>query len=81
MNRVVYSFPFLVLLLADASCSDGSNTATTGLNAEQPQLTFVRSTIADSVSFLWAHDPVDITNDGIADLVFVDNNHTGGQLG
>ncbi|MEM8999185.1 MAG: VCBS repeat-containing protein [Bacteroidota bacterium] len=44
-------------------------------------LHFEKRTIIDSVNFLWAHDPIDVTNDGIADLVFVDTNNSGGQFG
>lgn len=36
--------------------------------------------IADSLEFIWAHCPADITGDGITDLVFVNNNGFGGTL-
>ncbi|MEM7381572.1 MAG: VCBS repeat-containing protein [Bacteroidota bacterium] len=45
------------------------------------ELQFEKRAIADSVSFLWAHDPADVSEDGIADLVFVENNQAGGKFG
>ncbi len=51
-------------------------------NAAAPKvLAFEQTTIADSLTFLWAHAPVDLTGDGIADLLFIDNNGFGGKLG
>ncbi len=44
-------------------------------------LDFQKRTIADSVQFLWAHDPVDLNGDNIADLLFIDNNGYGGKVG
>ena len=44
-------------------------------------LAFEQRTIADSVALLWAHEPVDLNGDGLADLLFIDNNGYGGSLG
>lgn len=44
------------------------------------ELSFEMRTIADSVIHLWAHTPVDVTGDGIADLVYIFENATGGYL-
>ncbi len=44
-------------------------------------LEFQQRTISDSVNYLWAYRPVDVDADGLADLLFVDSNHSGGQLG
>ena len=56
-------------------------TAETETVAVPNELAFKQITIADSVTFLWAHDPIDLTGDTIADLLFVDNNGYGGRLG
>ncbi len=48
---------------------------------EQNELSFQQHLIADSVEFLWAHYPADITGDKLADLVFISNNAHGGYLG
>lgn len=44
------------------------------------ELDFEMRTIADSVVHLWAHTPTDVTGDGIADLVYIYENATGGYL-
>ena len=44
-------------------------------------LDFQSQMIADSITFLWANCPVDVTGDGIIDLVHISNNAAGGQLG
>ena len=36
--------------------------------------------IADSLKHLWAHCPVDVSGDGLADLVYIYNNSSGGYL-
>lgn len=44
------------------------------------RLSFTESMITDSAQFWWAHCPAEITGDGIADLVFIHNNASGGYL-
>ncbi|QLE01623.1 VCBS repeat-containing protein [Galbibacter sp. BG1] len=44
------------------------------------ELSFEQRKIADSVKYLWAHTPKDLTGDGIADLIFINNNANGGEL-
>jgi len=43
-------------------------------------LSFEASQIGDSLEFIWAHRPADITGDGVADLVYINNNGYGGGL-
>ncbi len=43
-------------------------------------LRFDSTPIGDSLKLIWAHCPADITGDGVADLVFIDNNGYGGTL-
>lgn len=45
------------------------------------ELSFVQRKIVDSAKFWWAHTPTDVTGDGIADVLFINNNSAGGYLG
>lgn len=47
---------------------------------QKDSLSFDIRTIADSVTYLWARCPADITGDGIMDLVLIDQNANGGNL-
>ncbi len=70
----------LVLILALSSCQSGSQRrAPNSQKSGEP--TFQTRKIADSVNFMWAYDPADLTEDGVADLVFINNNAHGGYLG
>lgn len=76
-----YTFPNAAAVAAAlllAACSTSPSTPPTPPAYEA---SFDEKTIADSVAFLWAHAPGDLTGDGIADLVFVSNNARGGYLG
>ncbi|MEM6631858.1 MAG: VCBS repeat-containing protein [Bacteroidota bacterium] len=78
----VPTFTFLLVgMIVYIGCSSPTHPPQNAPEEEPKELSFERNTIADSVSFLWAHDPVDITGDGIVDLLFVDNNSYGGKLG
>ena len=44
------------------------------------ELAFEQRKIVDSAQFWWAHTPADVNGDGIADLVFINNNSAGGYL-
>ena len=81
MKNLVLGLLILGLSLASIACNDATDAPAEEATIDERKLAFARTTIADSVSFLWAHDPVDLTNDGIADLLFVDNNESGGQVG
>ena len=76
----VFAFLNLVILGSVMSCQTNENQ-----KEERPkqakELRFESSVIADSVELLWAHCPADVTGDGIVDLVFVNNNGSGGYLG
>lgn len=48
---------------------------------KKEELIFQQRKVVDSAKFWWAHVPADISGDGIADLVFINNNATGGYLG
>ncbi|MEO0338825.1 MAG: VCBS repeat-containing protein, partial [Bacteroidota bacterium] len=68
----------LALLVLGLSCQ---STAPETTEVEAPKaLNFESTQIGDSLELIWAHCPADITGDGIADLVFVDNNGYGGRL-
>ena len=44
-------------------------------------MNFQSQIIADSITFLWAHAPADLSGDNIMDLVYISNNAAGGHLG
>lgn len=48
---------------------------------EKNDLSFQPRVVADSLVHLWAHCPVDITGDKLADIAFIHNNAEGGYLG
>jgi hypothetical protein len=47
---------------------------------EQKELVFEQRQIADSLKHIWAHVPVDLSGDGIGDLVYIYENASGGYL-
>ena len=75
-------FNFLVLqvVVALALSCQASNKDQAADNTND-SLYFEPRLIADSAKFWWAHVPVDITGDGITDLVYINNNAKGGYLG
>ncbi|MEM1339654.1 MAG: VCBS repeat-containing protein [Bacteroidota bacterium] len=79
--KTIVQLACLSLLLCLGSCKKIKKPAVEEAKVSPKTLVFERTTIADSVVFLWAHDPVDLNGDGITDLLFIDNNGYGGQLG
>ncbi len=79
--KTTFQLAFLTILLCLGSCKEAKKAAVEEAEAPTKTLAFERTTIADSVVFLWAHDPVDLNGDGITDLLFIDNNGYGGKLG
>lgn len=49
--------------------------------SDKPEMTFSSQQIADDAQFLWAMSVNDVTGDRLLDLVFSDNNSSGGILG
>ena len=54
---------------------------TVALPEAKKELAFEQRKVVDSAKYWWAHTPADLTGDGIADLVFIDNNSAGGPIG
>ena len=82
ITSLKYASLFL-LMVSICACNKASQSNSESMVESQTkaELSFEMRTIADSITFLWAYDPIDITGDGIADLVFTDNNPYGGQFG
>lgn len=81
MKTTILSFIVLAFTLVGASCKKQRKPPIEDDTEANKVLAFEQTTIADSLSFLWATDPVDITGDGISDLLFIDNNGYGGKMG
>ncbi|BFP41485.1 hypothetical protein FGF1_23300 [Flavobacteriaceae bacterium GF1] len=81
MMRTTLQLLIPALVLSGIGCKEPKKTPIDLEAKESKILAFRQTTIADSLTFLWAHDPVDLTGDGIADLLFIDNNGYGGKLG
>ena len=79
--KTTLSLVILTSILVGLGCKEQKRPI---LQSEAPQpkvLAFEQITIADSLNLLWATDPVDLNGDGLADLLFIDNNGYGGKLG
>ena len=72
MMKHVFTLVFLAVLLT--GCGDKAKTN------DKKELQFEKHLIANSITHLWAHCPADLTGDGIADLVYINNNSSGGYL-
>ncbi len=79
--KTILSFVIPTMILGGLSCKEQKKAPIEKNVPEARVLAFEQTTIADSLTFLWATDPVDLTGDGIADLLFIDNNGYGGRLG
>ena len=79
-NNFIYGL-FLLFLVISLSCKDNKETAKILSEEPMKELSFERRVIADSVELLWCRDLRDMDGDGLADLVFIENNGYGGLLG
>ncbi|NRB52592.1 MAG: VCBS repeat-containing protein [Saprospiraceae bacterium] len=79
-NNFPYLRAALLLLVIGMVACQPTTTEETPEPEAQKTLTFETSQIGDSLEFIWAHRPADITGDGIADLVYINNNGYGGEL-
>lgn len=77
--KVCFVFGILPLLIIFGSCKRKKKQITA--EKKQKELSFVSRKIVDSAQFWWAHTPKDVSGDGIADLVFIHNNASGGFVG
>lgn len=71
-----------IIIIAAFLCF--TNCTNSGKSKEKTQqkneLGFESDQIADSLIFLWSNCPADITGDGLADLVYIQNNASGGYV-
>lgn len=72
----------LSTIIAVAILLVGCNSATKQkpVSETKNELGFEQLMIADSLKHLWAHCPVDLTGDGLVDLVYIFSNSSGGYL-
>lgn len=77
----------ITIALLGSACSDNKdnkdNNQSTHAAQNNPvsEVNFTSEHIIDDAKYFWAHTPKDVTGDGIADLVFINNNASGGFLG
>jgi len=64
----------IIIVIIFISCNTGKKNNTSNIE-------FASQKIAEGVNYLWAIAIADINNDGLQDLVFIDNNSSGGFLG
>ena len=76
INHFIISACITVMLFVNHGCNFAKNES-----SQMNQLSFDKYVIADSLVNSWARCPVDITGDGIDDLVFIHENAYGGYLG
>ena len=67
------------ILLMVSAC-DNSTKNPQSVHAPLAELTFKSRTIFDKAQHWWAHCPVDVSGDGIIDLVYIHSNSGGGYL-
>ncbi len=75
------AFLLSVLLLCISCGNPKSKDSTASAEEAGQELTFDSRKIVNSAKLWWAHTPKDVTGDGIADLLFIHNNGSGGYLG
>ncbi len=68
-SKIVFLTVGITLTLASCNLKKGE------------EISFKSRQVADNVNFWWAVAVGDITGDGLADIVFIDNNSSGGDLG
>jgi hypothetical protein len=77
----VFLLGFLVITGIFQSCGEEKKKVVVAESEMKKELAFKQRKIVDSAKYWWAHTPVDISGDGIADLLFINNNSGGGYLG
>lgn len=76
-----FLFGFIVTTGVLQSCKEEKRKEAVVESDIKKELAFQQRKIVDSAKYWWAHTPADITGDGIADLLFINNNSAGGYLG
>lgn len=78
LKAFTYPCMLAIFLFLVSGCNNSSKKQS-GL--EPPVgLTFKSRMISDTALYWWAHCPVDVSGDGISDLVFINQNSSGGYL-
>lgn len=79
MKQSLYVSAFLVIMII-TSCSNPNKKAKDLANQERNELSFESQQIVEDANWWWAVTIGDISNDGLSDIVFIDNNASGGYL-
>ncbi|MEM9141432.1 MAG: VCBS repeat-containing protein [Bacteroidota bacterium] len=81
MKHIMLLVAAMILLSAGISCKKDKKKEMPPKSGIEKELAFIQRKIADSAKFWWSHFPADVTGDGVGDLLFINNNATGGYLG
>lgn len=81
-NRLSFGIGLATIMaLATSSCKEtNKKPAAPGSETSEKVLGFEQRKVVDSAKFWWAHTQADVTGDGIADLLYINNNASGGHL-
>ncbi len=79
MKTIISLFLLTTILLLVSGCNNGAKKSQSE-QAPLADLTFKSRVISDTALYWWAHCPADVTGDGISDLVFINQNSSGGYL-
>jgi hypothetical protein len=79
MKTIISLFQLTFILLLVSGCGNDTKNQQAG-QAQKAELTFKSRLISDTALYWWAHCPADVTGDGLDDLVFINQNSSGGYL-
>jgi len=79
MKTLASIFQLSAILVLVSGCGNGTKNQESG-QAQLAELTFKSRLISDTALYWWAHCPADLTGDGLTDLVFINQNSSGGYL-
>lgn len=70
----------ITLAFVIVPCTSNSQKTKQQMQLAEKELSFESSQIVDSARYWWAVTIGEITGDGLADIVFIDSNNSGGYL-
>ncbi|MEO0732586.1 MAG: VCBS repeat-containing protein [Bacteroidota bacterium] len=81
MRLAILAFFFLTLAACGTEAAEKTDSAPAAAPAGNNPLEFAAHRVVDNAKWWWALTIGDVTNDGLQDVVFINNNANGGYLG